>query len=143
MSHSSARQSITALCDRIADGRRCARRLSKAVREHGLSEAEFRLLWVLWEEKVFDSASSVVQNDIVERTGASPAQVSALVEALREKRLIQSIVDKHDRRRQRWQFTEVGKASFERVVTQVSESFVAEILEQTSCEQIPQWEAAA
>lgn len=143
MPHSPALQSITALCDRIADGRRCARRLSKAVREHGLSEAEFRLLWALWQEDANGITNSVVQNDIVERTGASPAQVSSSVEALRQKRMIQAIADKHDRRRQRWQFTEAGKASFERVAMQVSESFVAEIVEQTSCEQIPAREAAA
>jgi len=108
-------QHLDTICQRIADGRRWARLLASAVREYGMSEAEFRLLWLLCEVE----QTRLEQSRLVERLRVSPAQVSALVEKLRLQQMITPVADGKDRRRKLWQLTVHGQTSFAAVITTV------------------------
>ncbi len=108
---------LNTICHRIADGRRLSRLLATAIRKHPLSEAEFRLLWMLRET----GQICVEQSTLVERLGLSPAQVSALVEKLRSKQVIALVSDNSDRRRKRWRLTASGRAFFETVCASVGQ----------------------
>lgn len=104
-----------AICRRIADGRRLARLLAAALFDYSLSEAGFRLLWLLRET----GQSSLEQSTLVERLGISPAQVSALVEKLRSQQIIALVADGNDRRRKHWQLTASGREFLESVCKSV------------------------
>jgi len=103
------------ICRRIADGRRLARQLALVVREHALSEAEFRLLWLLRET----AQASLEQSELVQGLGISSAQVSALVEKLRVQQILALSTDEKDRRRKLWQLTASGREHFESVIQTV------------------------
>jgi len=107
--------SLDTLCRRIADGRRLARRLALALREHELGEAEFRLLWLLLKTE----RASLEQSLLVEELGLSPAQVSALVERLRSQKMIAPVVASKDRRRKLWQLTASGRKNFAAIIATV------------------------
>lgn len=102
-------------CRRIADGRRLARLLASEVREYAMSEAEFRLLWLLRET----AQASLEQSELVKGLGISSAQVSALVEKLRAQQIIAPDTDEKDRRRKLWQLTASGREWFESVIETV------------------------
>ncbi len=101
MSFHDENQHLAMICHRIADGRRLARLLAMAVREHDLNETEFRLLWLLRETE----RTSLEQSVLVEELGISPAQVSALVEKLRSRQILVLVTDSKDRRRKLWRLT--------------------------------------
>jgi len=95
---------LEAMCRSIAAGRTLARQLAVALRDYQLSEAEFRLLWLLSEV----TERGTEQNVLAKRLGLSPAQVSATVEKLRGQQVIALVVDPADRRRKLWQLTPSG-----------------------------------
>ena len=85
---------------------------------HGsqLSETEFLLLWSCYRA----GHKGVAQIELAARTGTSKAQTSVLVEALRQKALLESHRPRHDRRRQFWQLTSAGHETVERVVHEIA-----------------------
>lgn len=86
-------------------GRKLQAALTELTRTAGLSEIEFLVLWRCGQR----SDGGVPQHELIAATGASPAQLSGLVERLRGRGLLQSRRDDRDRRRQFWQLTEAGQ----------------------------------
>jgi DNA-binding MarR family transcriptional regulator len=91
-----------------------ARELGCWVSGVGVSETEFRLLWLLFhgikasdvqtnEPPAFDQA------DLSNRLAISAAQVSSVVESLRQRLLIDRDAAGADRRRQRWRLAPTGR----------------------------------
>jgi DNA-binding MarR family transcriptional regulator len=80
--------------------------ISESVRPAGLSETEFRLLWLCGRA----DPPGVHQTELSERLAVSPAQVSAMVEQLRRKKLLLGQRSRSDRRRQCWRVTPQGRA---------------------------------
>lgn len=107
---------LDTICHRIADGRRLARLLADVLRQYHMSEAEFRLLWLLRDAE----QASLEQSALVGGLGISPAQVSTLVEKLRLQQILAPVTSEKDRRRKLWQFTASGQESFEAVITKVT-----------------------
>ena len=107
---------INAACRLIVAGRSQARQLGSLVRQHGLNETEFQLLWLLQQETI-----PCDQKQIATLLGLSPAQVSGLVERLRIQGSIVASTLPEDRRRQFWQLAPAGEA----LVSQVMQSFAA------------------
>jgi DNA-binding MarR family transcriptional regulator len=91
-------------CTAAANGRRAARALSEWTRGFGLTEAEFQLLWRLR----LASADGLNQTALAGVVAFSPAQVSAVVEQLRQRSLIGERSAMGDRRRHHWQLTAEG-----------------------------------
>jgi DNA-binding MarR family transcriptional regulator len=93
-------------CAAAANGRRAARALSEWTRRFGLAEAEFQLLWRLR----LAPAEGLNQTALAGALAFSPAQVSAVVEHLRQRTLIGECGATGDRRRRHWQLTTAGVA---------------------------------
>lgn len=110
---------LQAICEQIATGRSLARLLSAEVRQHKLSEAEFRLLWLLLADAQSNERTCIEQSELVRRLGLSPAQVSTLVEGLRIKQMIEPVLYEEDRRRKYWQLTATGRCQFETIAADV------------------------
>ncbi|MEM8944392.1 MAG: hypothetical protein AAGD11_04350 [Planctomycetota bacterium] len=108
MVHSDDLRSLASLCDRIAAGKRLARQLAVALREHGLSETEFRLLWLLDKRGTATQSAEIEQRQLPADLGVSAGQISAVVERLRSLSLIANVPCRQDRRRQRWALTAGG-----------------------------------
>ncbi len=106
---------LDTICRRIATGRHLTRQLAAAVREFEMSEAEFRLLWLLRETE----QAKLEQGLLVEGIGSSSAQVSALVEKLRVQQVITPVTDSRDRRRKLWRLTASGRGRFESIFAKV------------------------
>jgi DNA-binding MarR family transcriptional regulator len=110
-----ATRRIDQICRRVADGRLAARELAAWVAGAGVSEAEFRLLWVL-----FHGDLSLNQAELASRLGVSPAQVSGAVERLHSAGHIDGGCDAADRRRQLWRLTAGGRALIHAVLAHVA-----------------------
>ncbi|MCH2114432.1 MAG: MarR family transcriptional regulator [Pirellulales bacterium] len=110
---------IDVACRLIVTGRSMARQLAAAVRAYGLSESEFRLLWIAQRCPACD------QKQLANQLGLSPAQVSGLVERLRAGGSIFPSVAVDDRRRQLWQLTPSGGAMVSRIVAELASTSVA------------------
>jgi DNA-binding MarR family transcriptional regulator len=91
-------------CAAAANGRRAARALSEWTRRFGLTEAEFQLLWRLR----LAPADGLNQTALAVALAFSAAQVSAVVEHLRQRALIGERGATGDRRRHHWQLTADG-----------------------------------
>ncbi len=78
----------------------------------GLSEPEFRLLWLLFPaaESAAAAEPALDQTALARRLAVSTAQVSALVERLRAAGCI-AVAPASDRRRQLWRLTPAGRAA--------------------------------
>jgi DNA-binding MarR family transcriptional regulator len=111
----SATVRIDDACRRIAAGRLAARELSGWTLDAGVSEAEFRLLWIL-----FRDSSAPDQAALAARLAVSPAQISGAVERLRTSSLIELSVDPGDRRRQLWRLAPAGAALVHQVLVRVA-----------------------
>lgn len=79
------------------------RALADALSQAQLSENEFL---VLAAYEAHENPPS--QRELADRLAVSPAQISAIVERLRQRTWIDSQRDPHDRRRQQWSLTEAG-----------------------------------
>lgn len=112
---SEASTRVDQVCRRVADGRVASRELAAWVAGAGVSEAEFRLLWTL-----FQGDLSLNQAELASRLAVSPAQVSGAVERLQTSGLIDGSSDAADRRRQLWRLAPVGSALIHAVLAQVA-----------------------
>jgi DNA-binding MarR family transcriptional regulator len=107
-------QLLMPLLDVLARCHRAAREsISDVTHRHGMTDSEFHLLWVcrVWE------ADPPSQNDLAQALAISPAQVSCLVEQLRQKQWITGTRSAVDRRRQVWRLTDEGANALEAVAT--------------------------
>ncbi len=84
--------------------RRLREELAKIAERHAMTEPEFHLLWYCSLAR----SRPPSQNDLAQGLAISPAQVSGLVEELRQKQWIAGHRAPTDRRRQVWQLTELG-----------------------------------
>ncbi|MFI4877181.1 MAG: MarR family winged helix-turn-helix transcriptional regulator [Blastopirellula sp. JB062] len=92
------------------------RMLAAALRDAPLSENEFLVLAAYADDQ--DPPS---QRELAERLAVSPAQISALVERLRQREWIDSQRDPHDRRRQRWSLTTAGLSVVKEIGAEIAE----------------------
>jgi len=112
-----AAEQIESICRTIAAGRQASKQLATFLQSFGLSEAEFRLLWLLRAaEETLPEKNCLTesgrnqpdQKQLALLLGLSPAQVSALVERLQTKKLILGSPTPEDRRRQLWRLNTRG-----------------------------------
>ena len=115
-------QQIDVACRSIATGRILSRNLAKLLKNSGLNEAEFRLLWLLQRGRVAQLSSAPDQKQLAEDLGLSPAQVSALVERLSSIQAIRTSSSQKDRRRQLWKIDTLGRELLEKVVLRLSDT---------------------
>lgn len=113
---------IDAACRAVVVGKLAARELTGWLCQLGLSEPEFRLLWLLCGSvNLRDSGSpSIDQAALAQQLAVSPAQVSALVERLSAACLIEQQRSSADRRRQFCRIAANGQSLVDRVVQRVA-----------------------
>jgi DNA-binding MarR family transcriptional regulator len=107
---------IDAVCRRVVAGKLAMRELADLVRELGVSDSEFRLLWQLEhgarsavDERKSRPTSSPDQSMLAEQLALSPAQLSGMVERLSAHQLIEPESLPRDRRRQAWRISLAGQ----------------------------------
>ncbi len=101
---SSGYRPLEQLCQTAIDGRRAARSLARYADQFQLSESELEILWRLCR----DGESSIDQATLAAQLALSPPQVSACVEKLRTRGLIEHHELPGDRRRRLWLITPTG-----------------------------------
>ena len=112
---------IETACRQTVAGKLAVRRLAAWTRPVAVSEMEFRLLWMLCQpEWIGGDRRERDQAELAELLAVSAAQVSAVVERLRQKELIEPLHDGADRRRQLWRVTQAGLAKVDSVVAQLA-----------------------
>ncbi len=89
----------------------------QAVR-HGLSEAELAVLWACSKAPPGGRA----QHELAEELAISAAHVSGLVERLRRVGMLQGRSADEDRRRHLWELTPAGAATWQAVLSGLTES---------------------
>jgi DNA-binding MarR family transcriptional regulator len=95
-----------------ACGTALRRAIARAAAPFGLTDSQAVVLWLCQGGQSGGSD----QSSLVRRLAISAAQVSGLVEALRQRGLLESRRDATDRRRQRWQPTAAGAAVLQQIV---------------------------
>jgi DNA-binding MarR family transcriptional regulator len=116
-----AAKRIEAACQQATAGKLAMRELADWTRPFGLSEMEFRLLWLLSQpEWIGGDACERDQVELAERLAVSAAQVSSVVERLRAQGFIEPVRDGADRRRQLWRIAPAGAARVGEVVTRLA-----------------------
>jgi DNA-binding MarR family transcriptional regulator len=120
-----ARSRIADACRRAVRGKLAVRDLALWVDGFGVSETEFRLLWLLFNEadgapapprtvpREFDQA------ELAARLAVSAAQVSASVERLHREARLERVSQVADRRRQLWRLSPSGRSLVLKVVAAV------------------------
>ena len=91
------------------DLRRC---LSDAASVAGLSDSELLTVWLCLD----DEGRGMVQGELAAALGVSPAQMSGIVERLRQRGLIEMQRQALDRRRQLWRGTASAKVTFAQMI---------------------------
>ena len=124
--HGDAVAQVDAACRRVVAGKLATKELAGWVRELGVSESEFRLLWQL----EFDGGGAAHdtgtrsetlpdQAMLAEQLALSPAQMSGLVERLSAAGFIEPEQSPRDRRRQAWRIALAGRLLVSNVVARV------------------------
>jgi DNA-binding MarR family transcriptional regulator len=117
-----ARGRIDSACRQAVAGKLALRELARWVDGSGVSETEFRLLWLLFasdEQTRRCARSPLDQCELAKQLAVSPAQVSGVVERLRTLVLVERVTCQGDRRRQCWQLTTAGRALILKIVAAV------------------------
>ncbi len=86
--------------------RRLRALLASHLEPHGISDAECLVLWLTSDRS---QACGWAQNDLAAAVGVSPAQMSSLVERLRQRGLMDMKRATTDRRRQVWHLLDQGE----------------------------------
>jgi DNA-binding MarR family transcriptional regulator len=109
-------------CRLAVAGKLALREIANWVEGVGVSETEFRLLWLLYQHALDEASKSTAldQADLAERLAVSAAQVSGVIERLRQCELVNRVPDGNDRRRQLWRLATAGETLVLRVVTHVA-----------------------
>ncbi|MGE0608580.1 MAG: MarR family winged helix-turn-helix transcriptional regulator [Pirellulales bacterium] len=109
----------------FADVTALARRLrvvvSQLASRHGLSEAQFAVLWQCQQAP----ASGLGQHELAGLLALSTAQISTIVEQLRQSGWLAGHRDPADRRRQCWQLTAAGAEITRRIMGELSDWAIA------------------
>jgi DNA-binding MarR family transcriptional regulator len=103
---------IEQACRRAVLGKLAVRDIARWVSAFGVSEIEFRLLWLLFttaESPAANGDADLDQGALATQLAVSPAQVSAVVDRLRAAGRVVSVVPADDRRRQLWLLTPAGR----------------------------------
>ena len=120
-----ARSRIADACRRAVSGKLAVRDLAQWVDGFGVSETEFRLLWLLFTEADGAPAPSRTtplefdQAELAARLAVSAAQVSASVERLHRAAQLERVSQDADRRRQLWRLSPSGRSLVLKVVAAV------------------------
>lgn len=120
-----ARSRIEDACRRAVQGKLAVRDLAQWVDGFGVSEIEFRLLWLLFAaadgatSTSHASAGQFDQAELATRLAVSAAQVSACVERLHAGGSIERGPQDADRRRQLWRLSRAGRGLVLKVVAAV------------------------
>ncbi len=128
MSLSNEADGLDVVCRQITIGRTLARQLARALRDYAISEAEFRVLWLLRVAEM-NREPAPQQSSLSDRLRISPAQVSAIVEKLRTQGIITAIESSRDRRRRQWQLAPPGRQRFDaihEVLNELSREWLAQ-----------------
>jgi DNA-binding MarR family transcriptional regulator len=109
-------------CRLAVAGKLALREIAAWVEGIGVSETEFRLLWLLFQQEHGEASKSSVldQAELAERLAVSAAQVSGVIERLRQRELVDRVPDVSDRRRQLWRLATAGGAFVSTVVAHVA-----------------------
>jgi DNA-binding MarR family transcriptional regulator len=91
--------------------------LESCTKSQGISDAHFWLLWYCHHAE----ATGLDQSELANRTDSSHAQVSSLVEQLRQRDLMAGSRDPDDRRRQIWHTTPAGQAILEHIMERLND----------------------
>jgi DNA-binding MarR family transcriptional regulator len=127
----SAASAALAASDRVDDacklavaGKLALREIARWVEGLAISEAEFRLMWLLqWpHERAMQENSVIDQRELATRLSVSQAQVSGIVQRLQQSGYIESLNDRDDRRRQLWRLAGPGEMLIQRVLERVREA---------------------
>lgn len=125
-SHGDAVAQVDAACRRVVAGKLATKELAGWVRELGVTESEFRLLWQLEFSASGDAVEAGSRHEsppdqamLAERLALSPAQLSGLVERLGATGLIEPERCSRDRRRQTWRISLAGRLLVGNVVARV------------------------
>jgi len=88
--------------------------LKRHTERYGLGDRPFLVLWMLSstsdESRTDCNAQELNQVTLATALGMSPAQLSAVLEQLRRRQLVESRRSTADRRRQHWQLTPAGSS---------------------------------
>jgi DNA-binding MarR family transcriptional regulator len=121
---------IDQACGLVVAGKLALREIASWVEPFGVGENEFRLLWLLFQqEQGQQQAPQRGQVILTERLAVSAAQVSGLVERLRERGFVAPVSNPSDRRRQFWRLTPAGEALVSRVIKNVAASEIPPLAE--------------
>jgi DNA-binding MarR family transcriptional regulator len=93
----------------------------------GVGETEFRLLWLLFQQEHGKASKSTAldQADLAEHLAVSAAQVSGVIERLRQRELVDRVPVVSDRRRQQWRLASSGENLVRTVIANVATSSTA------------------
>lgn len=104
----------------IVLGRRCQRALLAELTALGLTDTQLMVLWGIDRLSPSQGGTGVQQSEVAQSLGISPAQISGLVEQLRQQGNLDSRRAVHDRRQQLWHLTEPGRAKLTEALVCVS-----------------------
>ncbi len=111
----SSHRQLEQLCQTAIDGRRAARSLIRYADQFRLGESELEILWLLCR----NANVGIDQKTLATQLALSPPQVSACVEKLCSRGLIEHREASGDRRRRLWQASANGGALLREVLRAV------------------------
>ena len=99
-------------CRQAVAGKLAMREIAAWAEEIGVSETEFRLLWLLFQQAHGEASkpTALDQAALAERLAVSAAQVSGVIERLRQLKFVDRVPEVRDRRRQLWRLATAGEA---------------------------------
>jgi DNA-binding MarR family transcriptional regulator len=103
---------IEQACRRVIEGRRAARAIAEWAARFELADGEFHVLWCLRSA----ASTGLDQTTLAANLAISPAQVSAMVERLRQRDWISQQCPPHDRRRRLWRLSVGGGELLEQMI---------------------------
>lgn len=115
-----ASERIDAAFRLVVAGKLALRDITAWVHQFGVSEPEFRLLWLLFRLEGPTASCAVDQAELAEQLAVSAAQVSGVVERLMQRELVDRVLDGADRRRQLWRLAGAGEGLVRDVIASVA-----------------------
>jgi len=111
---------IDAACQLVVAGKLALRDITAWVHQFGVSDSEFRLLWLLFQLEGPTATCEIDQAELAEQLAVSAAQVSGVVERLMQRDLVVRVLDGADRRRQLWRLAGAGAQLVRDVIASVA-----------------------
>jgi DNA-binding MarR family transcriptional regulator len=104
----------------VVVGRRCQRAILAALDKVQLTDTQLLVLWGIDQILPASAGSGVGQSEIAQSLGISPAQVSGLVEQLRQLGDLDCQRAANDRRQQLWHLTAAGRERLQRALQTIA-----------------------